>query len=306
MTTKNVSPTSTITGAKWHHNISAADLTTLRGISDKISDTVQSVVSEAAKAQINVGRLLCEARDLFPSDEQFGKWRAENTPINSKESANKLMNLARQCGDGRLTKELVESLPISTLKELLTAPDSVIEKVVERIGAGSPPSKTETRQMVKDAKDDDEGGERSALDDILATDDECDLERAGVDTTERQKAKIVNVKGPSEPNKPPIKSHFDNRAKAVDAIMELRYGDRFKIMGDTSKPPYPGCLPIEWAWMVLGLDPSPAYMHARETVDVLLDYFEEQLSGPFHQNLDQMKTTLARAKELIEKEYKDG
>lgn len=303
MTTKNVSETSTIDGSKWHHGITADNLTKLRGLADEINTVVQGVVTEATKGQIKVGRLLVEAREMFPGDDQFGKWRQANTTIGSKESANKLMNLARQCGTGRITEDLVSSLSVSTLKELLTAPDSVIQKIATRVAEGDIPSKNETREMVRESK----GGGSSMLEDMQELDDVIDLERAGCEVEpERQRAKVVNMKGPSEPAKPPVQSHYDTRAKAVDTILKMKMAERIAKLGDMSKPPYPSCLPVEWAWMVIGLDPSPAYMHSREAVDALHDYYTEQLDGPFIKNLEALQGTLKRAMDLIEEEYKNG
>jgi|TARA_Y100000034_G_C6908939_1_gene422725 flagellar biosynthesis GTPase FlhF len=93
-------------------------------------------VAFMAEKQIKVGHLLLKARKEFKGDKEFGQWRADNTPIGSRQTAHKLMQLAEQHSNGRITAKQVEALPTSTLFELLSAPDSVLATVEDKIDDG--------------------------------------------------------------------------------------------------------------------------------------------------------------------------
>lgn len=108
-------------------------------------DTVQYM----AQKQIEVGRILLEARKEFVGDNEFGKWRAANTPIGSRQTAHNLMKLAEQAGTGRITKQLIEALPTSTLAELITAPDSVLKVIADRVADGEHVTAREIREERK-------------------------------------------------------------------------------------------------------------------------------------------------------------
>lgn len=144
---KDPEPQLPSTGDEWKDGIKSATIKTLGKISTEIDKVVAETADTLARNQIRVGRLLNEARVLIPSDKQFGAWRATNTQITNKSTANKLMNLAAQVGDGRITHEMVETLPLSTLKELISAPASVLATVQEKVQAKEKVS----RQDIRDA-----------------------------------------------------------------------------------------------------------------------------------------------------------
>ncbi|MBL4587909.1 hypothetical protein JKY79_01040 [Candidatus Babeliales bacterium] len=102
-----------------------------------------------ARKQIEVGRLLLHARAEFKGDKEFGQWRQECTPIGSRQTATKLMALARGHETGRITDKILDNLPTSTIFELLAAPESVIAAVEEKIDKGETPSQKEVRKEVK-------------------------------------------------------------------------------------------------------------------------------------------------------------
>lgn len=295
--------TSTIDGSKWFHGIDAAKITELGRLCEEINQEVHTAVVAAAKGQIRIGQLLLQAREIFPSDGQFGKWRAENTPITSKESANKLMNLARQLNSGRITETMVNSLPVSTLKELLTAPDSVIQAVSGRIEAGDPPTKDEAREMVRESKSMHDDGDRTSLMDDL---DALDRAIGGPEARERTKAmkeaseqRKKDAPAPKEPSKPEIggtPGHVSARVLAMDTIERIKYLTKNNV-------PYSGCKEIEWAWMVLGLDPIPSANPNAGVPKILMAHYTDIINFAGGYEKENLIHTLELAMEYITAEY---
>ena len=119
----------------------------------KLHEHQNETVKFMARKQIEVGRILLKARDEFKGDLEFGHWRQEHTPIGSRQTATKLMALARGHATGRLTDKILDTLPTSTIFELLSAPDSVMKIVEEKIDNGETPSQKEVRKDVKEAKE---------------------------------------------------------------------------------------------------------------------------------------------------------
>lgn len=131
---------------KWHEGIDAAGLKQLTGIAKDIDKTIDSTVKSVARGKIRVGKLLMEARQFFNADQEFGKWRNDNTMIQSKQHAHYLMQVARRFGDA---PKLIDGVNYSVLQELVLAEPAAIEWVEERIDKGDPPTVAETRTEVK-------------------------------------------------------------------------------------------------------------------------------------------------------------
>lgn len=288
---------STQDGSKWHHGVDAAGIGKLGKIAKEINEITDKTATVLAKAQINVGRLLLEARELIPGDLQFGQWREKNTAITNKTTANKLMNLAKQIGDGRITQDLLDGLPMSTLKELISAPDSVVSHIRMLLKEDEV---SVTRNTVRDAIAETKGpvtieGESTMLDDIKATDDmaPADDKPSQPQMAERKPA------APAAPNTPKLGAS-EIRDKQTK-IVNMPTLTRLRVLKDyTPVNPYPGCRPIEWAWMVLGLDPDPAIVPNREVFEMI----EAGLKVAFDSAPDvgEFEVMLDRAVGLIVKE----
>lgn len=284
---------STIDGSKWHHNVEGASLAKLTRLSTEINEVFDKGLRDHVRMQISIGRLLNDARELIPGDRQFGQWREANTPINNKSSANKLMNLARQVGEGRITQTMIDGLPLSSLKELLTAPESVLGEVTERLEAGETPTRDDIRQTAAEAKNGSEPdgppGDTSASDDRQGDpDDDAAPEGSG---ESRTPTPAPQTKGPTTPAGPPRITP----ASQIPVILAMTPVARIRHM-DTDKPPYDGCKPEEWAWLVLGLDPNPAYYPASGVVECLYDLY---VNAVYQQaDEDALLHRLQRAKEL--------
>lgn len=136
---------------KWTKGIDAASLSELAEAADKITKLHHETVNFVARKQIEVGQILLAAREKFPGDKEFGQWRETCTPIGSRQTAHKLMQLATQAGAGRITEKLLDGLPTSTLFELLSAPDSVVNAIEEKVEAGEKPSQKEVREIRAEA-----------------------------------------------------------------------------------------------------------------------------------------------------------
>ncbi len=131
---------------KWHEGIDAAGLGQLAALAKDIDKTIDSTVKSVARGKIRVGKLLIEARQFFSADQEFGKWRNENTMIQSKQHAHYLMQVAKRFGDA---PKLIEGVNYSVLQELVLAEPEAIEWVEGRIAEGDPPTVAETREKVK-------------------------------------------------------------------------------------------------------------------------------------------------------------
>lgn len=134
----------------------AASESNLEDFAIKIHEHHNETVKFMARKQIEVGRILLKARAEFRGDKEFGQWREESTPINSRQTATKLMELARQCETGRITDKILDSLPTSTIFELLAAPTSVMHIIAAKLDEGEVPSQKAVREIVKEQKPEDE------------------------------------------------------------------------------------------------------------------------------------------------------
>lgn len=286
----------TIDGSKWHHGVDAVGIAKLTKISTEINDTFDKAARDFARTQINLGRLLNEARAIIPGDQQFGQWREKNTPITNKSTANKLMNLAKQVGDGRITQEMVNELPLSTLKELISAPDTVLVHVRDKLREGETVTRTEVRELGKAEKDEPEldDAEREAVAaeaKALAEDQRARAQQSSVPTATAQ------PKAPTAPAGPPRVT----LAAVADDILSLPLLDRMRRLDPKKAPPFDGCKPEEWAWLVYGLDPMPAYHPNFEVINVLHESYANDFGGQSDE--DDLANQLSRAYAIIEALY---
>lgn len=141
---------------KWHAGLPAAVLTDLAAKADEISRIHADLVHHVVRQQIKVGQILLQARDLFAGDKEFGQWREAATPVKSRQTAHRLMQLASQVGQGRITDKVIDALPTTTIFEMLSAPDSVVQAIEQSIdqapGAKPPVSQKQVRQMAAEVK----------------------------------------------------------------------------------------------------------------------------------------------------------
>lgn len=293
--------TSTQDGSKWNHGVNAEGIAQLGKISSEINDVFENGLRNHVKMQIQIGRLLNEARQHIPGDQQFGQWRSQNTPITNKSTAGKLMNLAKQVGEGRITSDMVAKLPLSNLKELLTAPDNVLGEVAGLLEQGAQPTRDDIRGMVRaenapESPDDGspEGG--SMLDDLRATDEERAHESGPAEPPKPTPAPAApaQAKGPAAPAAPPRITP----ASMVPKILAMTLMERLNHL-DPDRLPYDGCKVEEWAWLVFGLDPVPAYLPASGVVDVLYEHYAPSIPNSTH-NYDRLIYTLQKAEKILQ------
>jgi len=114
-----------------------------KAINDKFLEA-NSHAERAIASYLEVGKLLFEARQFFPGDLEYGKWRAENTTL-SQSWANKLLKVHATYGD-KPPKEL----PISALAELTTLPKEKRKEMEKK--AADPKQKTPSVRDIKAEK----------------------------------------------------------------------------------------------------------------------------------------------------------
>jgi hypothetical protein len=139
-----------INRGKWTDGLGALEISQLSGLAQDINKAVDQTVKQVARGKIRVGKLLLEARALFREDQAFGKWRKDNTMVQSKQHAHYLMKIAERFGDA---PKLIEGANYSVLQELLLAEQADIEWIEEKIDKGEPlPTVVEVREQVKKSK----------------------------------------------------------------------------------------------------------------------------------------------------------
>ena len=108
--------------------------------------SANSLAEKAVAQYLEVGRLLTQARVYFEGDNEFGKWRKENTTI-SASWANKLMRAHGVYLDGPPA-----GLGISALAEIAGASPELKESIEERAADSDTktPSVRDIRQEVKE------------------------------------------------------------------------------------------------------------------------------------------------------------
>jgi hypothetical protein len=256
------------------NDVPALAIIKLKEISAEINGVVDEAAASMAKAQIKVGRLLNEARALIPGDLQFGKWRELNTTITNKSTANKLMNLARQVGEGRITQDMMDTLPVSTLKELISAPDSVLESVAQAIKENpeAAPTRTDVRELVKAEK------VEEVIEEVMA-------ETAAEIETAVSPAPPKKTVAPSAPMAPP---RVDTR-KAIDDALGKSFRERLK-----AGKPYAACSPLEWAFIVFGLEPDPASYPSQQVIDILSEAYLDMADAEEHEIILKAQETIMR------------
>jgi hypothetical protein len=133
---------------KWTDGLGALELSTLSALATDINKAVDQTVKQVARGKIKVGKLLLEARAQFvDNDAGFGKWREDNTPIQSKQHAHYLMQVAERFGSATV---LIDGANYSVMQELVLAEQKDIEWVTDKIDSGEPlPTVAAVREKVK-------------------------------------------------------------------------------------------------------------------------------------------------------------
>jgi hypothetical protein len=101
---------------------------------ETIAVEVEANVAVAAERILVTGKLLCEARELLPSNQAFGAWREERLPWLTSRIAQHWMNAWENGGEGLLRNNFA-----TTAIYQLTAPsvpESAREEAIERAQAG--------------------------------------------------------------------------------------------------------------------------------------------------------------------------
>jgi hypothetical protein len=134
------------------YGLSVVDNQELGKIEVEIRDLHTETEKTLKVAFIKFGELLCEARTLIKDDTVFGAWRVEKTPFESKENANKAMQLSRAIEDGRITDKMLKSpMGQSHLLELKDATLITQSRCEDALASGNVPTVKELRAWKKEA-----------------------------------------------------------------------------------------------------------------------------------------------------------
>lgn len=111
---------------------------------------VNRLAKMATPHYMKVADLLIKAREEFPGDKEFGRWRAEYLPEIKSNWAGRLMQIRQ---DNRLQVEHLQDFPISVLAELTTADDKVVaETAAKAETAAETPTVSAVRAAKREAK----------------------------------------------------------------------------------------------------------------------------------------------------------
>lgn len=136
------------TDYQWFDGLSKMDLDTLSGIAGEVNETMEKTVKVIAQSKMKIGDLLNSAREMFPGDKEFGKWRAATFPDVSPTECSYCQKLAVTFSS---SDKMIEKVGWSTLRELTYAPAFLLKRLES--GEQKPPAnKADARQMVKTAK----------------------------------------------------------------------------------------------------------------------------------------------------------
>ena len=103
-----------------------------------------ALAQRATQQMIEVGSLLLQARQAFPSNAKFGLWRRDHIEFSQSHTA-RLMSVAKEFAD----QPDSHLLPIGTLAELLPASPELKAEVIAEAKAGAKPTRAEVTQRKK-------------------------------------------------------------------------------------------------------------------------------------------------------------
>lgn len=138
----------------WAHALDSAGIKKLHTLEDKIRKTAEDAVKSHVRYKMKLGGLMNEARDLFPGDLEFGKWRAEFArefaPGVAPRTLNSMMQIAREFKDAPAA---IEAMGWTTARELVNAPQAVMNKVYDLLESGEEVTAKDVKGMKADAAD---------------------------------------------------------------------------------------------------------------------------------------------------------
>jgi len=173
------------------NSLSPVDRKEVQGLATDINNEFLMANESAIKAvghYIQVGRLLADVRKIITGDNEYGKWRAENTTL-SQSWANKLSRVYDTYGD-----KPPRDIPISTLAELTTLPAGKRKEMEAQ--AGDPDKKTPSVRDVKKVAKEERliGDERvQAQLDAKKAEKAKEAEKKLIDTLEEQAQKAIDL-----------------------------------------------------------------------------------------------------------------
>lgn len=224
---------------KWHEGIGAAGIVELAALAKDINKTVDTTVKQVARGKIRVGKLLLEARAIFPNDTAFGKWRRENTSVQSKQHTHYLMQVAKQFGNATV---LIEGANYSVMQELVLADQSDIDWAERRIDSGDPPTVQETRTKIQQTQ----------------------AERLAPKGTSKKALAAAGLLGKTTLMPPGL---------AQNQIVQMELHRRIQEVVKQ------GIKGIEGDFIILGMDPDPQCPCNPDTLEGIRDYWIESTCG---------------------------
>lgn len=194
-------------GTNWSHTLTVEQ-------SDKLEYLAVRAANFATGAiihEIEAGKALLEARGVFPSDEEFGRWRSQTLPDMDRKYALRLMHIAEQYGD---KPHVLQAVSFSVARRL--AAPSTPQVVRDRVEAGIRDDEKFTDAQVKEMIDAER--ERALAAERKAREAETDAERSRI-TAQAEKAKAEDLLGQvnmlkENANAVRIKAEQDAEAKA--------------------------------------------------------------------------------------------
>lgn len=130
-----------------------SDYPQIAAIALQLDQMYNDAVTSMLQHQICIGQKLLEARQYFKGDNEFGKWREACTPIKNAAAAHRMMQVAKQVGNGSIPPAMIENVSWSTAVELSYAPQEVVAAAGELIEQGVTPTTRIVRELKRDHDD---------------------------------------------------------------------------------------------------------------------------------------------------------
>lgn len=177
-------------GTQWVAPLTEDDIATLSDLAYQVAH----FVTAANTNKIFAGRALLQAREMFPSDNDFGAWREEVLPGLSRIEATRYMQVAKEYGD---KPKIIEALSFRAVRAL-AAPSTqqkVRDEVEKAVDAGQTFTAAQIEELKRRARKAEEEAEteRGKSETILAG-QQAKIEAAKESERKRLEAEINGLK----------------------------------------------------------------------------------------------------------------
>ena len=247
----------------------------------KVAEGVRNDLTHATENMLSAGEKLRYARKLIGQDVKYGKWCKAEFPGISRPQLHRIRAVA---DDPKLRAAIKKGLAFSTVAELLSAPESVKDEVLE---SDEKVTKAQVREKVQEAK-----GDRSPANDPK------------VESAEEFEQSIV----PPEDQGTPDPEREITVIDIYSLYLQRPVKERIQAFIDTRDPdedPMIDSMGTNWAFLIFGVaDTWEKDEHApnREETEARFKTYAK-VCHPDGGGTDELFTTLKDARDIVHNFY---